>query len=506
MNEVSSVLLPQEYSIFAEAIKNLKIMDVKVYWDKYINEDILDIFDITCKFFSSEMPENVQEEYDLVEALLETKGHHETAKEFDKVLKFTQLIKEKQSQMYQENFQYFDDTLIEYYSFQNEPAKVEDAFSNFMAFPIHDFDAYLSAFKILIFNGHNNLIDKAVTQNFDEVAESENLMGGAEYYLAMAKLYKALEELYLNYKKRQTVETQNLYETTQKFGFELDPNNLESVEKWICDTEFDHEYFSTSFKKNRKSAMEYLLGHFLKYMHQRNFSFILSGRIWDKIFEFWETNADKKQQKPTLDKYFNVHPNKFDEFLAQLSGDVFYSNKPEMIATLWGSVYVYDFLKQMELIDAAEHNNFIQATRKFKGIIIAQTTCDLWNFNFVHKWVKPDSISETEFVEEEKIFAKSFLFKEHEFEKFKTIIPEELENIGELSGYIIDGAKSVKKMPDYADILKSIKNNDWPLDSPQKEKILPEVKYVDPADLGNKVGRNDPCPCGSGKKYKKCCG
>ena len=23
---------------------------------------------------------------------------------------------------------------------------------------------------------------------------------------------------------------------------------------------------------------------------------------------------------------------------------------------------------------------------------------------------------------------------------------------------------------------------------------------------GEKVGRNDPCPCGSGKKYKKCCG
>ncbi|MBQ2468125.1 MAG: SEC-C domain-containing protein, partial [Clostridia bacterium] len=23
---------------------------------------------------------------------------------------------------------------------------------------------------------------------------------------------------------------------------------------------------------------------------------------------------------------------------------------------------------------------------------------------------------------------------------------------------------------------------------------------------GGKVGRNDPCPCGSGKKYKKCCG
>ncbi|HUE71997.1 MAG TPA: SEC-C metal-binding domain-containing protein, partial [Pirellulaceae bacterium] len=24
-------------------------------------------------------------------------------------------------------------------------------------------------------------------------------------------------------------------------------------------------------------------------------------------------------------------------------------------------------------------------------------------------------------------------------------------------------------------------------------------------NLGKKVGRNDPCPCGSGKKYKQCC-
>jgi uncharacterized protein YecA (UPF0149 family) len=22
----------------------------------------------------------------------------------------------------------------------------------------------------------------------------------------------------------------------------------------------------------------------------------------------------------------------------------------------------------------------------------------------------------------------------------------------------------------------------------------------------SKIGRNEPCPCGSGKKYKKCCG
>ncbi|HXX80948.1 MAG TPA: SEC-C metal-binding domain-containing protein, partial [Thermodesulfovibrionales bacterium] len=29
---------------------------------------------------------------------------------------------------------------------------------------------------------------------------------------------------------------------------------------------------------------------------------------------------------------------------------------------------------------------------------------------------------------------------------------------------------------------------------------------LQPVAKGRKVGRNDPCPCGSGKKYKKCCG
>ena len=36
-------------------------------------------------------------------------------------------------------------------------------------------------------------------------------------------------------------------------------------------------------------------------------------------------------------------------------------------------------------------------------------------------------------------------------------------------------------------------------------KIGTEVDRIVKND-GPKVGRNDPCPCGSGKKYKNCCG
>jgi len=37
--------------------------------------------------------------------------------------------------------------------------------------------------------------------------------------------------------------------------------------------------------------------------------------------------------------------------------------------------------------------------------------------------------------------------------------------------------------------------------APQGERKVKQIRLEKP-----KVGRNDPCPCGSGKKYKKCCG
>jgi preprotein translocase subunit SecA len=32
------------------------------------------------------------------------------------------------------------------------------------------------------------------------------------------------------------------------------------------------------------------------------------------------------------------------------------------------------------------------------------------------------------------------------------------------------------------------------------------VKQAPIVNKNKNIGRNDPCPCGSGKKYKKCCG
>ena len=43
-------------------------------------------------------------------------------------------------------------------------------------------------------------------------------------------------------------------------------------------------------------------------------------------------------------------------------------------------------------------------------------------------------------------------------------------------------------------------------DEETKKALYLEQKKSGTIVVGEKVGRNDPCPCGSGKKYKKCCG
>ena len=56
---------------------------------------------------------------------------------------------------------------------------------------------------------------------------------------------------------------------------------------------------------------------------------------------------------------------------------------------------------------------------------------------------------------------------------------------------------------------------DWLYEIPAWKDIFSEEKlhelYLEQKKSGTivkpkKIGRNDPCPCGSGKKYKKCCG
>ena len=81
--------------------------------------------------------------------------------------------------------------------------------------------------------------------------------------------------------------------------------------------------------------------------------------------------------------------------------------------------------------------------------------------------------------------------------------------------------EDLKKNRNYTLITDAIRDMEWwacfkpPKLAPVKTKatpkpptpeIVPASKPSQVQPKSKKIGRNEPCPCGSGKKYKKCCG
>ena len=90
----------------------------------------------------------------------------------------------------------------------------------------------------------------------------------------------------------------------------------------------------------------------------------------------------------------------------------------------------------------------------------------------------------------------------------KTVLTNKIQNVK--PGTIMDGINNE---------LEEITDNETTLDSNNSLNKL-DVSSLDAATIKRlmdyqnrkpsvreykKIGRNDPCPCGSGKKYKKCC-
>ncbi len=71
----------------------------------------------------------------------------------------------------------------------------------------------------------------------------------------------------------------------------------------------------------------------------------------------------------------------------------------------------------------------------------------------------------------------------------------------------IDFEKLLWNMHDAkAEWLYGMKEWEGIFDEEKRKHIKKEYNRSKTVIKGEKVGRNDPCPCGSGLKYKKCCG
>jgi hypothetical protein len=84
----------------------------------------------------------------------------------------------------------------------------------------------------------------------------------------------------------------------------------------------------------------------------------------------------------------------------------------------------------------------------------------------------------------------------------------ELWVVGDLEDAEIDlglRAERVTKRRNYIAEHFGLPETRWPVRVLKDGTVQAFMPVVEPARVGPKIGRNEACPCGSGKKYKKCC-
>ena len=107
-------------------------------------------------------------------------------------------------------------------------------------------------------------------------------------------------------------------------------------------------------------------------------------------------------------------------------------------------------------------------------------------------------------------------YKKESYDLFQSLIERIQENVTRkvFTTYILS-REQLQSMLDNADMSHSELNaflhaqqamEQQGQQHPMPPEAMGEVPKLKPVTVETKVGRNDPCPCGSGKKYKKCCG
>ena len=101
--------------------------------------------------------------------------------------------------------------------------------------------------------------------------------------------------------------------------------------------------------------------------------------------------------------------------------------------------------------------------------------------------------------------------------KKKESIEERIEReMNALPAFIKNKIKDPSIKKKFIELAKRMEKDGVDMNSPrqmkkwvkdhEKELKNEQVGKVETVVKGDEPGRNDPCPCGSGKKYKKCCG
>ncbi|MGE5421256.1 MAG: preprotein translocase subunit SecA [Chloroflexota bacterium] len=175
-----------------------------------------------------------------------------------------------------------------------------------------------------------------------------------------------------------------------------------------------------------------------------------------------------------------------------------------VVVPITDGVRVYQIVTNLK---ATAESGGMELARSYEKTIVLATIDDAWKEHLREMDELKQSVQNATYEQKDPLL----IYKFESFELFKTMITKVNKDVVStlMKGHIpTQDPEQVKEAQRRKQVDMSRMRTSRSDSSPQHNGSGPDrdQKPVEPVRVEKKVGRNDPCPCGSGKKYKQCHG
>jgi hypothetical protein len=316
------------------------------------------------------------------------------------------------NEIYQQEFQYLELLRLQYSLFKNQPEIVSSCLNQFVVNPLHDLEQLILFIDILKYHGEREILFNFVKNIHPNLRENNVDFDENQDDFSEIITVDIVQQAYQKQQAEGILTSNSIYPDFQNLKTSESALKLpEIIKNLTLELNINSTFIQNlpqSFKKQRKTDLYTLSISFsAEMLTKKKMNFITSQEIWNSVIEILESDQVTDFRLKHLDSYFLISAAKLDKYIGQMISGLFADQQAKSVAIVWGIPYVYDFLIDQKLISQNIYEQVIEAVAKVKTHQIKFFDDHLWKYTFVHRWLPPNSISTSEFEQEQQLFITS---------------------------------------------------------------------------------------------------
>jgi len=385
---------------------------------------------------------------------------------------FIQWYQKQYPDEYAQGYEFIERDLCDYYLKTGNLEKLRQRIRFISQHPVSGIDTLTIRlyFQLLYHGLYEDALNYAKAV-YKPLEDDEILWGNPETVFVQGLYLNSLQNEFQIFKETGSTDFQDIFRLAADMGLKENKTIL-NIEQKALTNPLNPVEILKKVNSHFKDVFIELNVYFLKYMLDNyNIPFSVSEVFWNIIAV--KDLFGKSRQKTDI---FYIDVKTFSKTLDKRFDYSLGSNSLEMFGKIWALHYVFEFLEKNNLISTASADLMRENNRYHRNEVIYYMGNELWQMDFVFSWPQNQVWSELKPL-------------------FESTYGKSLEEARKILNEFKDNNLPVQRIQDEIGISHSKKDQSlFSLDNNLPyQKTTPDI------------GRNEPCPCGSGKKYKKCC-